>query len=134
MPKTRQIAAIPIRRDEDGHLEVLLVTSRETRRWVVPKGWPIDGKSDAEAAEVEAWEEAGVLGRIGKHPIGVYGYDKRRPKSTVPVLVEVYVLQVSDVLTEWPESRERRRQWFAPEEAAELVHEDELKALLASLA
>lgn len=133
MPKTRQIAAIPIRRDEDGDLEVLLVTSRETRRWVVPKGWPIEGKSNPEAAAVEAWEEAGVLGRIGKQPIGTYAYDKRRPKTVVPVDVEVFILNVDEVLDEWPEAGERKRRWCTPEEAAELVHEDELKLLLSRL-
>jgi len=130
---SRQIAAVPTRRSADGELEVLLVTSRETRRWVVPKGWPISGMSDREAAAEEAWEEAGVRGKIGKRTIGSFSYDKRRPQESVAVVVDVYLLNVTEILDKWPEGAERERRWFAPDIAAELVQEPELRALLASL-
>src|SRR5205085_5647367 len=72
-----QSAALPWRRTGKGDLEVLLITSRETRRWVIPKGWPIKGKSSAKSAAREAFEEAGVTGKVKKSPVGTYAYDKR---------------------------------------------------------
>ena len=71
-----QFAALPWRLGAEGAVEVLLITSRETRRWVIPKGWPIKGRSSAKSAAREAFEEAGVVGKIGKAPIGVFAYDK----------------------------------------------------------
>ena len=72
MPNSNQVAAIPVRRQDDGKLEVLLVTSRETRRWIVPKGWPWPEVSDHEAAAAEAWEEGGVRGRILPDKLGTF--------------------------------------------------------------
>ena len=83
MPNLNQVAAIPVRRRGDGNLEVLLVTSRETRRWIVPKGWPWPEVSDHEAAAAEAWEEAGVRGRILADELGAYTYDKQRDRARV---------------------------------------------------
>ena len=133
MPSKKQIGAMPVRRAGDGGLEVLLVTSRETRRWIIPKGWPIDHLSDAEAAAVEAWEEAGVQGNASDQPLGSFGYDKRRPKDIVPVVVDVYLLDVTTIADDWPEAAERRREWYRPREAAALVQEPELQALIAAL-
>ena len=89
MPNSNQVAAIPVRRRDDGNLEVLLVTSRETRRWIVPKGWPWPEVSDHEAAAAEAWEEAGVRGRILADGLGTYTYDKQRDGTLLSVDVKL---------------------------------------------
>ena len=128
--EAHQIGALPWRRRE-GVLEVLLVTSRETRRWVAPKGWPMPYKSDAEAAATEAWEEAGVKGLIGPVPIGAYSYSKRlKDGSERPCRVKVYPLEVTVDRDDWPEAAQRDRRWMSPAEAADLVAEPELARLL----
>lgn len=128
--EAHQIGALPWRR-RDGVLEVLLVTSRETRRWVAPKGWPMPYKSDAEAAATEAWEEAGVKGLIAPAPIGGYSYAKRlKDGSERPCRVKVYPLEVTAERDAWPEATQRERRWMAPTEAAALVAEPELADLL----
>jgi 8-oxo-dGTP pyrophosphatase MutT (NUDIX family) len=130
-PRT-QYAALPWRKREDGTLEILLVTSRETRRWVIPKGWPMkDLKPDACAAQ-EAFEEAGVVGEPGRKSLGAYHYDKRlRSGRSQHVRVKVYPLAVREERDAWPEMAQRERRWTDPAEAAEAVDEPELKALLA---
>jgi 8-oxo-dGTP pyrophosphatase MutT (NUDIX family) len=133
MSNLKQVAAVAVRRQVSGKLEVLLVTSRETRRWVVPKGWPWPEVPDHEAAAAEAWEEAGVRGRILADRLGVYTYDKRRDGSRLAVDVVAYLLEVSDEESIWPEMDERQRAWFNLAEAAQAVEEPELKALLLSL-
>lgn len=128
--EAHQVGALPWRR-RDGVLEVLLVTSRETRRWVSPKGWPMPYKSDAEAAATEAWEEAGVKGLVGPAPIGGYSYAKKMKDGSVrPCRVKVYPLEVTTDRDDWPEAAERERRWLSPQEAASLVAEPELADLL----
>ena len=127
--QTRQIAAVPVRRTERLGLEVLLVTSRETHRWVVPKGWPWADVDDHAAAEGEAWEEAGVKGRVAPASIGTFSYDKRLKRRSVPLEVTVYLLEVEEMADDWPERRERHRQWFALDAAIELIAEEGLKAI-----
>lgn len=129
----KQVAALPFRRLEDGSLRVLLVTSRETRRYVIPKGWPWRGVKDHKAAAEEAREEAGILGKARKKSIGTYTYDKRQPEGVVPVRVRVFLLEVIEELDEWPESAERKRTWFTPERAARAVDEPELARLIRAL-
>lgn len=133
MKLPKQVAAIPYRIDARGNVKVLLVTSRGTRRWVVPKGWPWPKLSNHEAACGEAWEEAGVIGVARKGRIGTYVYEKREGARSKPVKVLVYLLEVTALARTWPEFGQRRRAWFAPRRAAEAVHEPELKSLLASL-
>jgi 8-oxo-dGTP pyrophosphatase MutT (NUDIX family) len=133
MPNLNQVAAIPVRRRGDGNLEVLLVTSRETRRWIVPKGWPWPEVSDHEAAAAEAWEEAGVRGRVLADELGTYTYDKQRDGTLLSVDVIVYLLEVTDEERIWPEMDERERAWFSPAAAEEAVVEPELKTLLHAL-
>jgi 8-oxo-dGTP pyrophosphatase MutT (NUDIX family) len=129
-----QYGAIPVRREGDGRLSILLVTSRETRRWVVPRGNPIFGLSPARSAAQEAWEEAGVRGRIESEPVGSYHYGKRRKHGeTVPAEVQLFRLEVAELAERWPESGQRERRWFAPDAAAAAVDEPELKRLLAGL-
>jgi ADP-ribose pyrophosphatase YjhB (NUDIX family) len=130
MPNLKQVAAIPVRRQVDGKLEVLLVTSRETRRWIVPKGWPWPDVPGHEVAAAEAWEEARVRGRILADELGTYTYDKQRDGTLLTVDVIVYLLEVTEEERTWPEMDERERAWFSPEAAAEAVVETELKALL----
>lgn len=130
-PKRLQVAALCYRMS-DGGKKVLLVTSRDTGRWVIPKGWPMDGKNAPEAAMQEAWEEAGVhKGQIDGEAIGHYDYDKEL-KSGLPVPVEtlVYKVEVSETRDDFPEADERERRWVSPEEAANMVREPQLQRLL----
>lgn len=129
----KQVAALPVRRGKGGALSVLLVTSRETRRFVIPKGWPWPGVKDHKAAAEEAREEAGIRGKIGKDPIGTYTYDKRQRGGTVPVRVKVFLLEVTEELDEWPERDERERTWLSPAKAAEAVLEPELADIIRGL-
>ena len=115
-------------------VEVLLITSRDTGRWVIPKGWPMDKRSPSEAAQQEAWEEAGVRGDIAKTAIGRFNYVKMlTPKRSCECVVKVFALRVSELLDKFPERNERRRKWFAAEKAARMVVEPELRQLLAGV-
>lgn len=130
----RQVAALPWRRGPDG-IEILLVTSRETRRWVTPKGGRMAGRTDAEAAAQEALEEAGVEGSIVEQPFGTFRYLKtlkrRAPRWCV---VAVFPLKVETELEDWKERLERTREWMSAAEAERRVDEPELKALIAAFA
>lgn len=132
IPKFKQVAAVPIR-GAGPELQVMLVTSRETRRWVVPKGWPWDDRGAHESAAAEAWEEAGVTGAVQPEPVGRFHYDKRRKGNIMAVQVTVFLLEVLEEAPQWPEQAQRQRAWFSPEAAAEAVLEDELKQILRSL-
>jgi 8-oxo-dGTP pyrophosphatase MutT (NUDIX family) len=127
---SRQVGALPVRRGPDGALNVLLVTTLQTQRWIIPKGWPWPGREDWAAAAAEAREEAGVLGDAHAGSIGSYTYEKRRATGPVPVRVAVYLLDVHEELETWPECERRRRAWFTLSDAAEAVREPELRALL----
>jgi 8-oxo-dGTP pyrophosphatase MutT (NUDIX family) len=126
---SQQYAALPWRQAQG--LEILLITSRETRRWVIPKGWPIPAHSAAESAAQEAYEEAGIRGQMAVHSMGHYTYSKRqRGGARKRFRVDVFAMEVSEVLDLWPEAHERARQWLPPEEAWALVEEPELAALI----
>ena len=128
-----QFAAIPWRRDAAGEVEALLITSRETRRWVIPKGWPIKGMKSAKSAAQEAFEESGVRGKVGKRPMGSYGYDKRLKNGRLQhVRVAVFPLQVDSEADAYPELGQREKLWLPLTEAARLVDEPELMVLLAT--
>jgi 8-oxo-dGTP pyrophosphatase MutT (NUDIX family) len=129
-----QVAALPLTLGEDGLARVLLLTSRETRRWVIPKGWPMRGRKPHEAAAREALEEAGVTGHTGKKPIGSYRYFKRLAGHFDCCQVDVYPLWVDKQLKSWRERGQREARWFTLEEAAEVVQEPGLVALLRELA
>jgi 8-oxo-dGTP pyrophosphatase MutT (NUDIX family) len=131
--KAEQVAALCWRLHK-GRVQVLLVTSRDTGRWVLPKGWPMVGKAPETAAAREAWEEAGVEGFVQAQSIGRYCYDKMRPNAApLPCCVDVFPLQVRRLKAAFPEHKQRRRKWFSASEAAGLVAEAELAALLANL-
>jgi 8-oxo-dGTP pyrophosphatase MutT (NUDIX family) len=132
-PRT-QYGAVCWRQAETG-LDVLLITSRETGRWVIPKGWPIKGITAAAAAAREAWEEAGVEGKLCDTCLGVFSYHKALAENqSVPCAVAIYGLRVEKLSRRYPEQHQRRRKWFAAAEAAELVAEPELQSLLKALA
>jgi len=131
----KQVAALPFRVGPDGETEVLLITSRDTGRWIIPKGWPMIGRKAHRAAEREAFEEAGLTGQIAADPVGWYCYEKRLSQGrALPCKVRVYPLRVEVQHERWPERDQRTLRWFAPEEAATLVQEDELQRLLAGFA
>jgi 8-oxo-dGTP pyrophosphatase MutT (NUDIX family) len=134
METPHQIGALPVRHKSDGSLEVLLVTTRETRRWVIPKGWPWPNTADHLSAAGEAYEEAGVVGEPSPRSIGSYVYGKRRSDGVVPVRVTVYPIDVKEELESWPEQHQRQRAWFSVTEAAAAVEEPDLSALIQGLA
>ncbi|HEV2531429.1 NUDIX hydrolase [Phenylobacterium sp.] len=127
----QQFAALPWRRTEAG-VEVLLITSRETRRWVIPKGWGKKGESASIAAAREALEETGVGGRLDATPLGHYRYQKQLKSGRLQrVRVAVYALEVVHEHEDWPEKAIREKFWTTIAEAATLVDEPELRALIA---
>jgi 8-oxo-dGTP pyrophosphatase MutT (NUDIX family) len=128
----QQYAAICYKREHQNcNIEVLLITSRDSGRWVVPKGWAMDKKLPHQVAEREAWEEAGVKGKAKKKPFGYYTYLKSLDTGdTVPSIVQVHLVEVTAIAVEFPEKGQRSIAWFPPHEAAALVREPELKGLL----
>ena len=128
-----QFAALPWRFDAGGEVQLLLITSRETRRWVIPKGWPIKGMGSAKSAAQEAFEEAGVRGKVRKRPVGAYAYDKRLKNGRLQhVRVAVFALAVDSEAEAYPELGQREKVWVTPAEAAHRVDEPELMVLLAT--
>jgi len=131
MPCRLQVAALPWRRTNDG-FEVMLVTSRGTGRWVLPKGWPEKGERPHDAAAREAAEEAGIEGSISSRELGRFYYDKLLPSGMEwRCEVLVFPMEVDKVENDWPERKKRKRQWFAPQDAARLVNEKDLAELIA---
>jgi len=125
-----QYAALPWRH-AGRRIEVLLVTSRETRRWVIPKGWPIKDHAPHEAAAIEAAEEAGLKGEIDPAPVGSYRYLKRdKGGEAIPIQVIVFPLEVLSQLDHWKEKDQRQIAWFRYQKAAQLVVEPNLKRLI----
>ncbi|WP_336056652.1 NUDIX hydrolase [Nitratireductor sp. CH_MIT9313-5] len=131
-PPRVQVAALPWRMREE-QVEILLITSRDTGRWVLPKGWPEGRETLSEAAAREAAEEAGVSGTISNREVGRYIYRKKQ-SSGIQMRCEValFALEVSTIADIWPEKNERTRRWVRPREAGEMVRESDLAAILAS--
>ena len=132
-PARMQVGALTLRKTPSGRFETLLVTSRETRRWVIPKGWPMKGRKDWQAAAEEAREEAGVVGKMRKKPIGGFDYLKRQATHFELCRVAVYRLEFDRQLDDWREKGQRERRWFSLDEAAAMVEEPGLAALITSL-
>jgi 8-oxo-dGTP pyrophosphatase MutT (NUDIX family) len=129
--KRVQYAALPYRRIARSQTEVMLITSRETGRWIIPKGWPKKRQAPYVSAAREAREEAGVVGEIGIDPIGSYSYEKRlKNGAVVGCEVHVFPLKVERQQKNWREKGEREVQWFLPKEAAEVVQEPLLGNIL----
>jgi len=129
-----QVAALPFRWSEGGELEILVMSSRETHRVVIPKGWPMKNRKDWKSAEIEAREEVGVVGEITRKRIGQYRYWKRLEAHFVLCKVSVYPLAVRRQLDDWPERHERVHSWLSPEHAALLVDETDLGILILEFA
>ena len=118
-------------RVKKGKLQILLVTSRGAKRWIVPKGWPMEGKTPAQSAALEAWEEAGVTGKADDACLGVYSYTKGNDLGDdLPCVAMLYPVHVKSLAKKYPEHRERRRRWMSRKAAATKVVEPELKALI----
>ena len=125
-----QFAALCYRMRKSKH-EILLVTSIDRKRWIIPKGWPMDGLTPGQAAAQEAWEEAGVRGRLHETCIGLYSYHKSLEKrQTLPIVVAVFPVEVKRLEDSFPEAKARRRKWFSPKKAAARVEEPELRQIL----
>lgn len=128
-----QAAALPFRRAEG--LEILLVSSLDTGRWIVPKGWPMKGRQNFETASREAYEEAGVKGDISPQPAGTFHYDKRRRNGAVwRCMVEVFPLEVKHQSQSWPEKSARKTRWCEWSVAAELVDDPGLGDIIRAFA
>jgi len=129
---------LPYRATGDGadtSIQILLITSRESKRWVIPKGNPLASATSHQAAASEAEEEAGVVGPVCPTPLGSYRYRKRRRNgASLMVDVEVFPLAVSRELPDWKEGKERERRWFSLSEAADAVEETDLRELIRSFA
>ncbi len=129
-----QYAALPWRR-RGRALEILLITSRNTRRWIIPKGWPIEGHTPAECAALEALEEAGVAGEVSAHALGLFRYNKQRESGeTVPCIVHVFAMEVIKQRDDWIEKSERETLWCSLPEALARVTEPGLRRLIAKFA
>ncbi|MBO9590970.1 NUDIX hydrolase [Devosia sp.] len=130
-----QVAALPWRREADGSLSVLLITSRTNGKWMLPKGWPMKGLSEADAARQEALEEAGVEGNVDTQAIGSYRYSKLfSDGSSTPGQAVIFPLEVTRERKGWKEKDQRQRRWMSPDEAAAAAHEPDLSRFLANLA
>ncbi len=111
-------------------VQVLLVTSRGTGRWILPKGWPMDGATPAEAAAQEAYEEAGVEGRVMGNALGIYSYVKEVEDTDLPCVVAVFPIKVRNLARDYPEANQRSRKWYPQRKAASLLAEPELRQLV----
>ena len=126
-----QYAALPYRTKHKSQLEIMLVTSRETRRWIIPKGWPKRGMPPHDTAAKEAFEEAGVIGKVSKRPIGSYPYDKILEKGDkASCRIQVFALRVTRQRKRWPEKHERQIRWYPPAEAVRFVGEPHLRRII----
>ncbi len=130
-----QYAALPYRATRASELEIMLVTSRTTRRWIIPKGWPKAGLAPYESAAKEAYEEAGVAGNVSKNSIGSYSYNKILEEGdTARCSVQVFPLKVTRQHGSWPEKHERQTGWYTPDDAARFVGEPYLRRIIRNFA
>ena len=134
-PRRVQYAALPYRLSGKSRTEVMLVTSRETHRWIIPKGWPQKDKAPHDSAAREAFEEAGVVGAVGKRSVGSFPYQKRLKNGVVTVCeVHVFPLRVTRQSKQWPEKEQREVKWLSAKDAAETVKEPMLSEIIRRLA
>ncbi len=123
-----QSGIIPFRRMDD-HIEVLLITNKKKDKWGIPKGLVEDGLSASESAQKEAFEEAGIYGKVYKPSLGKYSIKKWDGKCRI----KVFAMEVTQILDKWPEDILRRRQWYSVEEASALVRNKKLRAMIQGL-
>jgi 8-oxo-dGTP pyrophosphatase MutT (NUDIX family) len=113
----------------------MLVTSRQTQRWIIPKGWPQKGKAPCDSAAAEAFEEAGVVGAVAQHSVGSFPYEKRlKNGGVVACEVHVFPLEVQRQSKHWPEKEQRDIKWLSAGEAAQTVQEPMLSEIIRRLA
>ena len=129
-----QYGALPYRFTKSRAPEILLVTTRQTKRWIIPKGWPIKGLKPAKSAAREAYQEAGIRGSVKTKAIGIFSYEKRSDEDgiAIPCEVRVFPLLVKRKSQTWPESEQRIAQWLEPAVALSLVEEKSLRSLISS--
>lgn len=129
-PVVMQVAALCV---DPASGKFLLITGRGAGRWLIPKGWPMPGRSLGGAALQEAWEEAGVRGTAADNPVGCYRYEKNAGRRLCfPIDVQVYIITVDSLAKNFPERGQRRRRWFTPPEAARLIGEEGLRRVMLS--
>jgi len=118
-------------RVKEGKVQVMLITSRQSGRWIIPKGWPMDGKTPGESALAEAWEEAGVKGKVMGRSLGLFSYHKDIDTNLeMPCVAMVYPVKVKSMAKKYPEKGQRKRKWLSPKKAASKVTEPELAHIL----
>ena len=125
-----QLAALCYRYKAD-KLQICLVTTRGSGRWIMPRGWPTHKCTPAKGAAIEAYEEAGVTGTAHPNAIGAYSYDKPLGDSVSPVMVVVYAVHVTDTAKTWPEKKQRKRKWMSPKKAASKIAEPGARQIVA---
>lgn len=126
-----QFAVLPFRVKKKVEVEILLISSLDTGRWIIPKGWPMDGMRPAEAAAQEAWEEAGLRGRVHDTVLGLYSYSKWLDEElSIPCVVLVFPMEVSQIDEVFPEAGQRKTKWMSRKKAAQRVDEAELKQMI----
>ena len=124
-----QFGALCYRMKKD-KLKILMITSRSGKRWILPKGWPIDGATPAKAAAREAFEEAGAEGKVGGHCLGIYSYYRDFKGDDMPCVVAIYPLHVKKVHAIFPEKGQRKRKWVSQKKAVEMVENPELGQII----
>lgn len=129
MASYKQFAALPFR-VRGSRIDVLLITTRRKRRWSIPKGWPIDAAKPHRTAEIEAWEEAGLVGRVKPKDVGRYTHRKARRKRKVLCHIRVFPLKVRKQMKRWPERGQRDMIWLPASQAAARVHKAEIARLI----
>lgn len=118
-------------RVKKGKVQILLVTSRRSKRWIAPKGWPMEGKTPAASALCEAWEEAGVIGQAEERCLGVYCYEKTvSGQDDLSCMAMLYPVAVKALAKKYPEVGQRRRRWVSRKKAAGMVAEPDLALLI----
>ena len=126
----RQVGALCFQITPEENPKILLITSRRSQRWIIPKGWPIKGLKSYKVAEQEAFEEAGALGTTFDICLGSYSYIKKLDQGLSKRIVYVYPLKVENLISDYDEAHERSREWFNISKAKELLSEPGLKDIL----
>ena len=124
-----QVAALCWRKKK-GKVQICLITSRGSKRWIIPKGWPIHNHTPSASAAVEAFEEAGLQGFVSDQVLGIYGHRAPDRLENAPILTMVFPMQVDKVRSDWPERKQRRRKWFSIEKASKKVDDPALRAII----
>jgi 8-oxo-dGTP pyrophosphatase MutT (NUDIX family) len=127
---------LAFRRESDGDPRILLISRKRSKRWGIPKGKVEPTLTFPETAAKEAFEEAGVIGYISPSSVGMFRAKKRAGNPPVQQLIEVwvYLLEVTELASDWPERDKRATRWVTCEAAAEHLREPVLAHLCHRLA